>query len=153
MTICVFCEDKATSSVPWNVPPSHHHPSPSQSTCTLFLGRSIRVLWFPTDWSVSRVVPEGDLSCIDPLDYSPLSRGSEVCEMWCTRPSTSTVFSDDLTSACGPAAPNSHIHSCKTSSESTAAHRIGRAGSAERLWALSRIPVVFKWPLLIVHKA
>lgn len=97
--------------------------STSRSICSLFLCLSIRVPWFPWHWILSQIMPEGDLSCMDPLGSTALCRGSEVWEMWCIWPKgwTSTVFSDDLTGACGPMVHWSHMRSCKHTSISTTA--------------------------------
>lgn len=98
--------------------------STSRSICSLFLCLSIRVPWFPWDWILSQIMPEGGLSCMDPLGSTALCRGSEVWEMWCILPRgcTSAVFSDDLTGACGSMVHYSHIRSCKHTSISTTAH-------------------------------
>lgn len=80
--------------------------------------------WFPRDWILSQIMPEGGLSCMDPLGSTSLCRGSEVWEMWCMWPRgcTSAVFSDDLTAPAAPVVRSSHIHSCKHTSVSTTAH-------------------------------
>lgn len=87
------------------------HIASSRSICSLFLCLSIRVPWFPWDWILSQIMPEGGLSCMDPLGCTTLCKGSEVWEMWCIWPRgcRSPVFLDDLTGACGPVAHYSHI--------------------------------------------
>lgn len=50
----------------------------SRSICGLFLCLSIRVPWFPWDWILSQIMPEGGLSCMDPLGCTALCKGGEV---------------------------------------------------------------------------
>lgn len=52
----------------------------SRSICSLFLCLSIKVPWFPWDWILSQIMPEGGLSCMDPLGCTALCEGSEVWE-------------------------------------------------------------------------
>lgn len=83
----------------------------SRSICSLFLCLSIKVPWFPWDWILSQIMPEGGLSCMDPLGCTALCEGSEVWEMWCIWlwECRSPVFLDDLTGAFGPVVYYNHI--------------------------------------------
>lgn len=109
-------------SSPPSPPPLH-----PEAYAVYFLCLSIRVPWFLWDWILSKILPEGGLSCIDPLSSTALCRGNEVWEMWCIWPGgcTSTVFSDDLTCACGPKLHYSYIHSYEHTSISVRAISLG----------------------------
>lgn len=92
-----------------------------RSICSLFLCLSIRLPWFPWDWILSQIMPEGGLPCIDPLGSTALCRGSEVWEMWCIwlRGCTNAVLSDNLTCAHSSKVHYSNRNSCRLSSIST----------------------------------
>lgn len=116
----VFSIFKITFALPLYAPTPIAFPSTSttsRSICGLFLCLSIIVPWFPWDWVLSEIMPEGGLS-MDPLGSTALCLGSEVWEMWCIWPQgcTSLVFSDDLPVACGPKVHSGYIHTCKHTS-------------------------------------
>lgn len=91
---------KITSSLPWCAPAPHRLLLYNQKHMqSIFYVFPSEFPWFPWDWILSQIMPEGGLSCMDPLGSTSLCRGSEVWEKWCMWPGgcTSTVFSDDLT--------------------------------------------------------